>query len=69
MIGKRYNHKYTSGKSFGHRGSNGNFRCEAEVYKDPKMGYIIFTNSNTSDALLGAMRIFLVEGKEKAKGQ
>jgi len=36
-----------------------------EVYKDSKMGYVIFTNSNTSDALLETISKFLVEGKEK----
>ena len=44
------------GKSFGHGGNNGDFKCKFEVYKDLKMGYVIFTNSNTSDALLDAMR-------------
>ena len=53
------------GKSFGHGGNNGDFKCRFEVYKDLKMGYVIFTNSNTSDALLDAMRKFLVEGKGK----
>lgn len=53
------------GKTFGHGGNNGDFKCHFEVYKDLKMGYVIFTNSNTSDALLDAMRDFLVEGKEK----
>ena len=53
------------GKSFGHGGNNGDFKCKFEVYKDLKMGYVVFTNSNTSDALLEAMRQFLVEGKEK----
>ncbi|SEW44006.1 CubicO group peptidase, beta-lactamase class C family [Chitinophaga sp. YR573] len=52
------------GKSFGHGGNNGDFKCHFEVYKDLKMGYVIFTNSNTSDALLDALRDFLVEGKE-----
>lgn len=52
------------GKSFGHGGNNGDFKCKFEVYKDKKMGYAIFTNSNTSDVLLGALRMFLVEGKE-----
>jgi len=51
------------GKSFGHGGNNGDFKCKFEVYKDLKMGYVIFTNSNTSDYLLGAIRMFLVEGK------
>ena len=51
------------GKSFGHGGNNGDFKCKFELYKDLKMGYVIFTNSNTSDPLLEAMRQFLVEGK------
>jgi CubicO group peptidase (beta-lactamase class C family) len=52
------------GKTFGHGGNNGDFKCVFEVYKDMKMGYVMFTNSNTSDALLGALRYFLIEGKE-----
>ncbi|MVT41989.1 serine hydrolase [Chitinophaga oryziterrae] len=52
------------GKSFGHGGNNGDFKCRFEVYQDLKMGYVIFTNSNTSDALIDALRDFLVEGKE-----
>lgn len=54
------------GKSFGHGGNNGDFKCRFEVYKDLKMGYAIFTNSNTSDALLGALHDFLIEGKKTA---
>jgi CubicO group peptidase (beta-lactamase class C family) len=53
------------GKSFGHGGNNGDFKCKFEVYKELKMGYVIFTNSNTSDHLLGAIRLFLVEGNVK----
>src|SRR5688572_1825286 len=53
------------GKSFGHGGNNGDFKCKFEVYKDAKMGYAIFTNSNTSDPLLENLRKFLVEGKDK----
>ncbi|MGC4034814.1 MAG: serine hydrolase [Chitinophagaceae bacterium] len=53
------------GKSFGHGGNNGDFKCRFEMYKDAKMGFVIFTNSNTSDALLAAMRELLVEGKDK----
>ena len=52
------------GKTFGHGGNNGDFKCKFEVYQDLKMGYVIFTNSNTSDALLEAIRSFLVEGKD-----
>ena len=53
------------GKSFGHGGNNGDFKCTFRVYKDQKMGYALFTNSNTSDVLLEAIGQFLVEGKDK----
>jgi CubicO group peptidase (beta-lactamase class C family) len=53
------------GKSFGHGGNNGDFKCTFVVYKDLKMGFVVFTNSNTSDILLQSMRQFFVEGKEK----
>ena len=53
------------GKSFGHGGNNGDFRCHFEVYKDLKMGYVIFTNASTAYPLLNVMRQFLVEGKEE----
>jgi len=52
------------GKSFGHGGNNGDFKCKFEVYKEKKIGYVIFTNSNTSDPLLENIRKFLVEGKD-----
>ena len=54
------------GKSFGHGGNNGDFKCLFEVYKDLKAGYVFFTNSNTSDELLQDMRKFVVEGKDPA---
>lgn len=53
------------GKSFGHGGNNGDFKCKFEVYKDLKMGYVMFTNSSTSDVLLDNLRKFLIEGKDK----
>ncbi|WP_298735652.1 serine hydrolase [uncultured Chitinophaga sp.] len=53
------------GKTFSHGGNNGDFKCKFEVYKDLNMGYVLFTNSNTSDVLLGAIRYFLVEGKQE----
>jgi len=53
------------GKSFGHGGNNGDFKCKFEVYKDLKMGYVLFTNSNTSDPLLENLRKVLIEGKDK----
>lgn len=55
------------GKTFGHGGNNGDFKCKFEVYKDLKMGYVIFTNSNTSDVLLENLRKFLVEGKDATR--
>jgi CubicO group peptidase (beta-lactamase class C family) len=54
------------GRSFGHGGNNGDFKCGFQVYKDLKMGYVVFTNSNTSDAFLEALPAFLVEGKDPA---
>lgn len=51
------------GKSFGHGGNNGDFRCQFEVYKDLKMGYVVFTNANTAYPFLDVMRQLLVEGK------
>lgn len=53
------------GKSFSHGGNNGDFKCRFKVYKDLKMGYAIFTNSNTSDVLLQNMDQLLVDGKEQ----
>jgi hypothetical protein len=52
------------GKSFSHGGNNGDFKCGFRVYKDLKMGYVIFTNSNTSDPLLQAIGQFFVEGRD-----
>jgi CubicO group peptidase (beta-lactamase class C family) len=52
------------GKTFGHGGNNGDFKCNFEVYKDLKMGYVVFTNSNTSDPLIHYLREFLIDGKQ-----
>jgi CubicO group peptidase (beta-lactamase class C family) len=53
------------GISFGHGGNNGDFKCRFEVFKDLKMGYVVFTNSNTADLLLyDALGRFLIEGKK-----
>ncbi len=54
------------GKVFGHGGNNGDFKCLFEVYEDLGMGYIVFTNSNTGDALTDVMAEFLIEGKKKS---
>ncbi|MBT1710328.1 serine hydrolase [Fulvivirgaceae bacterium PWU5] len=52
------------GQVFGHGGNNGDFRCQFEVYKDARMGYVIFTNSSTAYPLIEKMRLLLVEGKQ-----
>lgn len=53
------------GKTFGHGGNNGDFQCHFEVYKDLKMGYVVFTNSNNGYQMLKFLRELLVEGKDK----
>lgn len=54
------------GPAFGHGGNNGDFKCEFKVYQDLKMGFIIFTNSNTGDQLATwALEQFLITGKIK----
>jgi len=52
------------GNSFGHGGSNGDFKCLFEVYPDINMGYVVFTNSDTGDVLAGDLAELLVEGKK-----
>ncbi|MDY8137316.1 serine hydrolase [Aquimarina sp. 2201CG5-10] len=52
------------GLSFGHGGNNGDFKCEARMYQDLNMGYVIFTNSNTGDKLNDALLEFLITGKK-----
>ena len=54
------------GDTFYHGGNNGDFKCQFEVYDKLKMGYIIYTNSDTgSELTTDAWQIF-VEGKKKA---
>lgn len=54
------------GKTFGHGGDNGDFKCEFKVYQDLNMGFAIFTNSNTGDQLSNqTMEQFLITGKFK----
>lgn len=51
------------GSTFGHGGSNGDFKCYYEVYDDLKMGYVIFTNGDMGDYLHPKMAELLIEGK------
>jgi CubicO group peptidase (beta-lactamase class C family) len=53
------------GPVFGHGGNNGDFHCQFEVYKDLKMGYVIFTNGDLGRRLCQDMKALLVEGKEE----
>ena len=53
------------GDTFYHGGNNGDFKCQFEVYDRLKMGYIIYTNSETgSELTMDAWELF-VEGKKR----
>jgi len=57
--------KTDNGDTFYHGGNNGDLKCQFEVYDKLKMGYIIFTNSDTgSELTMDAWQIF-VEGKKE----
>lgn len=51
------------GLIFGHMGSNGDFNCLFQVYKEAKMGFVVFTNSSTAGPLIRDLEEFLVGGK------
>lgn len=53
------------GMVFGHGGNNGDFKCQFKMYKDLKMGFVVFTNADTGGHLNDALTYFLVEGKEE----
>jgi len=52
------------GLAYGHGGNNGDFRCQFEIYKDLKMGYVMFTNGSGASPLLDVLPQLLVEGKK-----
>ncbi|MEX0359694.1 MAG: hypothetical protein AB3N10_01775, partial [Allomuricauda sp.] len=55
------------GNTFYHGGNNGDFKCQFEIYDKLKMGYIIYTNSDTgSELTIDAWQIF-GEGKKEGK--
>lgn len=56
-------HESPYGLAFGHQGSNGDFNCNFEVYKEAKMGYVVFTNASTAGPLIRDLGEFLVGGK------
>jgi len=51
------------GLTFGHGGSNGNFMCKFEAYKDKKMGFIVFTNGDNGEVFQEWLRDLLIIGK------
>ena len=53
------------GLVFGHQGSNGDFNCNFEVYKDAKMGYAVFTNASTAGPLIRDLPEFLIGKKNQ----
>lgn len=53
------------GNTFYHGGNNGDFKCFFEVYDDLKMGYVVYTNSNTGSELTMDLWQLLVEGKKE----
>ena len=49
---------------FEHGGNNGDFQCQFKMYRDLKMGFVIFTNSDTGGYLKNdAMAKFLIIGR------
>ncbi|MGX1930153.1 serine hydrolase [Flagellimonas sp. 2504JD4-2] len=57
------------GDTFFHGGNNGDFKCQFEMYDKLKMGYIIYTNSDTgSELTIDTWEIF-VEGKKKTTSE
>ena len=54
------------GKSFGHGGNNGDFKCDAMIYEKEGKGFVIMTNSDKGDAIFRkALYKFLITGKEE----
>ncbi|WP_338814435.1 serine hydrolase domain-containing protein [Bernardetia sp. Wsw4-3y2] len=55
----------TFGKSFGHGGNNGDFKCDAMIYEKEGKGFVIMTNSDKGDAIFrNDLYKFLILGKE-----
>lgn len=55
------------GDTFYHGGNNGDFKCQFEVYDKLKMGYIVYTNSDTGSELTMDLWQIFVEGKLEDK--
>ena len=50
------------GNTFNHGGNNGDFKCLFEIFQDLKMGYVIYTNSDSGSELGADITYLLVEG-------
>ncbi len=53
------------GPTFGHSGDTGDFKALFKMYKDLKVGFILFTNSNNGNELNRAIERYLITGKLK----
>jgi CubicO group peptidase (beta-lactamase class C family) len=61
-----YLKKTPLGMVYAHSGSNGDFICQFKMYKDLNLGYVVFTNGDTSkDFTDDALTEFLITGKKK----
>ena len=52
------------GLVYGHGGSNGDFKCRFEIYRDHDLGFVVFTNGSEGEHLYEALRRFLILGKQ-----
>ena len=55
------------GDTYNHGGNNGDFKCLFEVFRDLKMGYVIYTNSDSGSELTSDITYLLVEGNKPKK--
>lgn len=53
------------GLSYGHSGSNGDFKCTSTIYENTKNGFVVMTNSNTGFMLQLHLHNLLNIGKEQ----
>ena len=51
------------GRVYAHGGSNGDFKCRFEAYRDHDIGFVVFTNGSEGEYLYEALRRFLILGK------
>lgn len=51
------------GKAILHGGNNGNFQAEFILFTEKKMGFVVFTNSNTGHKLAQELGKYLIHGK------